>query len=192
MHEAAQSYTKSTFVSSHDDKQALKMRQAQDEHMRVAGEQLTASEVAAKLNISVSRVEELERRSRPLLSMEGTYVDGHIRYIDSVGGQSNEKGAADESMYLNQVEDAVSSALSKLSEEERLVLGHRLGLVDGVPKSWDELSVLMEGCSMSYLRKVEARAKAHLRRNVEVVKLIHGGNRLGGSSAFPLEEAALA
>ena len=186
VNEAAHTYTKSTFVSQHDDRQATKMRQAQDEHMRVAGEQLTSSELAAKLNITVSRVKELERRSRPYLSMEGTYIDGHVLYIDSIRDQSNEK--LDESMYLNQVEDAVTNALSKLSEEERLVLGHRLGLVDGVPRSWDELSSLMEGCSISYLRKVEARAKTHLRRNVEVVKLIHGAKRLSSSTLPFVEE----
>jgi DNA-directed RNA polymerase sigma subunit (sigma70/sigma32) len=65
----------------------------------------------------------------------------------------------------------VEEALSQLNAEERLVMTHRLGLVDGRTKSVEEILAMMEGCTASYFKKVETRAKANLRRNMALVKL---------------------
>ncbi len=176
--DAAAVYDRSTFGGVHEARQASQIKKAVAEHERASGGQLLSTgEIAAKVGLPVARVEELSRRGQRYGLMEQALMNGggSVTFLDTLQDTQaiTDQGSVLESMYLAEVEEAVRGALARLPEEERVVLSHRLGLQDGQPKGWEELARLMDGCSVSYLRKVEAKAKTHLRRNVEVVKLIH-------------------
>lgn len=168
----AQSHLRTTYASDYEARQGFKVREAHDEHVRTSGEAPTTKELAARLDLPQERVEELQKRARPYQLMEASFGGkGYVPFIETV--IVNDQDDVLESLYLGEVEEVVKEAVKNLPEEERFVLTHRLGLGDGKAKSWEEMVKLRDGCSVSYLRKVELRAKTHLRRNVDVVKLIH-------------------
>ena len=174
--EAGALYDRTTLGTGHDARQAALVKQAVQEHERTHGgnQLLSTKDIASKVGLPVARVEELTRRGQKYGLMERSMA-GYVKYQDTLQDNQgvSDQGSALESIYLTEVEQVVRNALAALPEEERKVLSYRLGLADGQPKSWEELSRLMEGCSVSYLRKVEMKAKTHLRRNVDMVKLIH-------------------
>jgi RNA polymerase nonessential primary-like sigma factor len=172
--DAAAVYDRSTFGGVHEQRQASQIRKVVETHERESGGKvLTKEEIAKKVGLPVAKVEELSRRGQRYgLIGEGGREGGGLG-VDTLQDKEGGQGGVLESMYLAEVEEAVRGALAALPREERMVLGLRLGLEDGQPKGWEEMGRAMEGCSLSYLRKVEAKAKIMLRRNVEVVRLIH-------------------
>ncbi len=164
---------RTTFQSAGEHALGGKVRQAMQAGFEATGQWPAVGEVAAAVGIPEARVQDLLRRGRRYQLLEAT-GSGYVSVAETLSDP--EAPGADgvlESVYLAEVEAGVANALGQLPAEERAVLAHRLGLRDGQPKSWDELSRIMDGCSVAYLRRVEARAKTHLRRNVEVVKLLH-------------------
>jgi len=172
--DAAAVYDRSTYGGVHEQRQARHIRKLVEAHERESGGKfLTKEEIALKVGLPVGKVEELSRRGQRygLIGVGGR--EGGGLGVDTLQDKEGGQRGVLESMYLAEVEEGVRGALAALPREERMVLGLRLGLEDGQPKGWEEMGRVMEGCSLSYLRKVEAKAKIMLRRNVEVVRLIH-------------------
>lgn len=181
--DAAAMYDRSTFAGAHEARQASLVKKAVQSHEReTGGKILSTPEIADKVGIPSAKVEQLARRGKRYGLMErSSGQDGlgrgtSLRFSDTL--QDTEYVGGDQvrvldSMYVSEVEEAVRLAVARLPQEERTVLNHRLGLEDGLPKTWEELGQVMDGCSVSYMRKVEAKAKTHLRRNVDVVRLVH-------------------
>jgi RNA polymerase sigma factor (sigma-70 family) len=164
---------RTTFQSAGEQALAGKVQAAMQAAYETTGRWPSWAEAAGAVGITEARVGELLRRGRRYQLLEAS-SSGYVRFADTLSDpEAPDADSALEALYLAEVEAGVASALGQLPEEERTVLALRLGLRDGQPKSWEELGRIMDGCSVSYLRKVEARAKTHLRRNVEVVKLLH-------------------
>lgn len=162
---AASENTRSGLRSSRsDDGQVQLLRKATQMLKGMSEEPVTTEQVASQLNVTVDRVHVLKRMARPVVSAEHlcaseTIADGSVPLFSRLILEGSR-------------EEAIERCMSRLDPEERFVLAHRNGLVDGVPKSWDELQKLMDGCGVSYLKKVEMRAKAHLMRDREFSTLM--------------------
>lgn len=164
---------RTTFQSLGEHALGSKVQQAMHAGFEATGRSPALAKVAAAVGVTEARAAELLRKGRRYQLLEAT-TSGYVRFADTLSDpEAPGADGALEAVYLAEVEEGVARAIAGLPAEERTVLGLRLGLADGQPKSWEELSRVMDGCSVSYLRKVEARAKTHLRRNVEVMKLLH-------------------
>jgi RNA polymerase sigma factor (sigma-70 family) len=164
---------RTTFQSLGEHALGSKVQQAMKAGFEATGRSPALAEVAAAVGVTEARAAELLRKGRRYQLLEAT-TSGYVRFADTLSDpEAPGADGALEAVYLAEVEEGVARAIAGLPAEERTVLGLRLGLTDGQPKSWEELSRVMDGCSVSYLRKLEARAKTHLRRNVEVMKLLH-------------------
>ncbi|GAB5031304.1 rna polymerase sigma factor [Nannochloropsis oceanica] len=171
--DAAAMYDRSTFTGLHEQRQASHIWKVVEAHEKESGGNvMSKEEIAAKVGLPVARVEELGRKGQRYGLIGASGREG-VMAVDTAQEQGGGQGGVLESMYLAEVEEAIRGALAALPREERTVLSLRLGLEDGQPKGWEEIVRTMEGCSLSYLRKVESKAKIMLRRNVDVVKLIH-------------------
>lgn len=147
-----------------DDGQVNELKRATHLLRGLSEAPITTEEMASQLNVTVDRVHVLKRLSRPVVSAEKINMDEMIADV-SLPVFSGIITESDK-------EEVIERCMSRLDPEERFVLAHRAGLVDGVPKSWQDLQQLMEGCGVSYLRKVEMRAKAHLMRDREFSALL--------------------
>jgi DNA-directed RNA polymerase sigma subunit (sigma70/sigma32) len=166
---AANENTRGSTVRStrSEDGQVQLLRKTQQYLKGMSEEPVTTEQVASQLNVTVDRVHVLKRMARPVVSAENLFASETI---------------ADSSLPLfsrmiteGSREEAIERCMSRLDPEERFVLAHRMGLIDGAPKSWEELQRLMDGCGVSYLKKVEMRAKAHLMRDREFSTLMLRG-----------------
>jgi RNA polymerase primary sigma factor len=167
---AAADYS-SVAITGPTERQALKdLQRAEQALMKQLDDAPTASEMATALNWPVEKVLDMWRRGRPLQSMEsGVYNTALHGVGDTLADPAPWSVEADAS--AADLQEAVLRSVSKLGEEERMVLVYRLGLVDGQRRSWDELLKLMGGRTVAYLRKVESRAKKQLMRDMEFCKL---------------------
>lgn len=164
---------RTTFQSLGEHALGTRVQQAMQAGFEATGRSPALAEVAASVGVSEARAAELLRKGRRYQLLEAS-TSGYVRFADTLSDpEALGADGALEAVYLAEVEEGVARAIAGLPAEERAVLALRLGLADGQPKSWEALSRAMDGCSVSYLRKVEARAKTHLRRNVEVMKLLH-------------------
>lgn len=105
----------------------------------------TDEDLAEKIGVTVGEVKKFKSYNRPWLSFQysNSFDDGDSR--DSIEGCliPDSGPTPDEVVVSSGLESAISGALGKLSSKQRLVVEWRFGILDGVERSYREISELL-------------------------------------------------
>jgi RNA polymerase sigma factor (sigma-70 family) len=124
----------------------------------------TAAELAAELEFSVIRTQNLLGWAGEALSLDAKVGDGDESLADLVG--DDRASAAMQQVIEGFVHTDVASALRRLSQRERAILTMRFGLRNTRPHTFTELAVVL-GVTRERVRQLETRALAKLRAGAE-------------------------
>ena len=125
------------------------------------GREPTPEEVAARLNVPVSRVREVLKISRDPVSLDtpiGEEDDSHLGdFIEDDTALSPSDSAA-----FSMLREELSAALESLTDRERQVIQLRFGLIDGRARTLEEVG---KECNVTRerIRQIEAKALRKLR-----------------------------
>jgi RNA polymerase primary sigma factor len=125
------------------------------------GRQPTAEELAKEMNISAGRVLELQQYTREPLSLDqtiGPEVDSQLG--DFI--EDSQAGTAMDAVCFILLQDDLRSVLATLSQREASIVQLRYGLIDGRPRTLEEISHV-HGVTRERIRQIETKAMAKLR-----------------------------
>lgn len=121
----------------------------------------TPEEVAARLNVPVSRVREVLKISRDPVSLDtpiGEEDDSHLGdFIEDDTALSPSDSAA-----FSMLREELSAALESLTDRERQVIQLRFGLIDGRARTLEEVGKEFN-VTRERIRQIEAKALRKLR-----------------------------
>ena len=126
----------------------------------------SAPELAHEMGVRVDKIQLYQQFPKSVLSLE-LPVDRHSNTEDkrTIGDcvASTEMASPDEDFFSESLKGEVHAMLDALNSDERLILTHRFGLVDGRPKSLRETAEAI-GVPSDLVRTVEATALNKLRQ----------------------------
>lgn len=129
--------------------------------MMETGREPSPEELAHELGISAERVREIYKIAQHPISLQAEVGDGG----ESQFGDFLEDTTADspaEATGYSILKDKMSEVLSTLTERERKVLIQRFGLLDGKPKTLEEVGVEFK-VTRERIRQIEAKALRKMR-----------------------------
>ena len=141
------------------------MREMQQE----VGREPTAQEVSERLNLSLSKVEELIKISKDPISLEtpvGEEDDTHL--VDFVAGNDDANPDVKTSQTL--LREQLDEVMATLTEREARVLRLRYGMEEGKIHTLEEVGDLL-GVTRERIRQIEAKALRKLRHSSRRKKL---------------------
>ncbi|PXV93552.1 RNA polymerase primary sigma factor [Lachnotalea glycerini] len=129
--------------------------------MQELGREPSSEEIAQRMDIPVSKVEEVLKISRDPVSLEtpiGEEEDSHLGdFIEDDNALSPSDSAA-----FTMLKQELSEALSTLNDREREVIKLRFGLEDGTPRTLEEVGKEFN-VTRERIRQIEAKALRKLR-----------------------------
>ena len=139
-----------------------KLVRVQRQLLQELGRTPTNEEIAAEMNIDVEKVREVRKIAQEPVSLEapiGEEDDSHLGdFIEDEKAQAPDE-AANQTMLREQLEEI----LGTLSDREKRVLELRFGLIDGVPKTLEDVGKEFN-VTRERIRQIEAKAIRKLRR----------------------------
>ncbi len=139
-----------------------KLVRVQRQLLQELGRTPTNEEIAAEMNIDVEKVREVRKIAQEPVSLEapiGEEDDSHLGdFIEDERALAPDD-AANQAMLREQLEEI----LSTLSDREKRVLELRFGLIDGVPKTLEDVGKEFN-VTRERIRQIEAKAIRKLRR----------------------------
>ncbi|MDO5027396.1 MAG: RNA polymerase sigma factor RpoD [Tissierellia bacterium] len=139
-----------------------KLVRVQRQLLQELGRTPTNEEIAAEMNIDVEKVREVRKIAQEPVSLEapiGEEDDSHLGdFIEDERALAPDE-AANQAMLREQLEEI----LSTLSDREKRVLELRFGLIDGVPKTLEDVGKEFN-VTRERIRQIEAKAIRKLRR----------------------------
>ena len=125
------------------------------------GREPTTEELAHDLDISAEKVLELQKYARAPISLHTPLGDeGSSEFGDLI--EDSEAVAPDDEVTVADLHRQFEAAFTMLSEREAAVMRMRFGLVDGQPKTLDEIGKKY-GITRERIRQVECKALSKLR-----------------------------
>lgn len=137
--------------------------------MMETGREPTPDELANELGITPERVREIYKIAQHPISLQAEVGDGG----ESQFGDFLEDTGADspsEATGYSILKDKMGEVLSTLSERERKVLIQRFGLLDGKPKTLEEVGVEFN-VTRERIRQIEAKALRKMRHPIRSKQL---------------------
>jgi RNA polymerase primary sigma factor len=129
--------------------------------MMETGREPTAEELAHELSISAERVREIYKIAQHPISLQAEVGDGgESQFGDFLEDTSVE--SPDEATGYSILKDKMNEVLSTLTDRERTVLIQRFGLLDGKPKTLEEVGVVFN-VTRERIRQIEAKALRKMR-----------------------------
>lgn len=129
--------------------------------MQELGREPTSEEIAKRMDIPVTKVEEVLKISRDPVSLEtpiGEEEDSHLGdFIEDDNALSPADSAA-----FTMLRQELTEALSTLNDREREVIKLRFGLEDGTPRTLEEVGKEFN-VTRERIRQIEAKALRKLR-----------------------------
>lgn len=139
-----------------------KLVRVQRQLLQELGRTPTNEEIAAEMNIDVEKVREVRKIAQEPVSLEAPICeedDSHLGdFIEDERALAPDE-AANQAMLREQLEEI----LSTLSDREKRVLELRFGLIDGVPKTLEDVGKEFN-VTRERIRQIEAKAIRKLRR----------------------------
>ena len=139
-----------------------KLVRVQRQLLQELGRTPTNEEIAVEMNIDVEKVREVRKIAQEPVSLEapiGEEDDSHLGdFIEDEKALAPDE-AANQTMLREQLEEI----LSTLSDREKRVLELRFGLIDGVPKTLEDVGKEFN-VTRERIRQIEAKAIRKLRR----------------------------
>jgi RNA polymerase primary sigma factor len=133
----------------------------QRELLQDLGRQPTADELAKEMDITAGKVWELQQYAREPLSLDQTIGDeGDSQLGDFI--EDSQAVVAMDAVSFTLLRDDLRSILATLSEREASIVRLRYGLIDGRPRTLDEISHV-HGVSRERIRQIETKAMSKLR-----------------------------
>ena len=129
--------------------------------MMETGKEPTAEELATELDMSADRVREIYKIAQHPISLQAEVGDGgESQFGDFLEDTSVE--SPDEATGYTILKDKLHEVLQTLSERERTVLIQRFGLLDGKPKTLEEVGLVFN-VTRERIRQIEAKALRKMR-----------------------------
>jgi RNA polymerase primary sigma factor len=133
----------------------------QRELLQDLGRQPTAEELATEMDITPGKVLELQQYAREPLSLDQTIGDGGDSQLSDFIEDSQAVVAMD-AVSFTLLQNDLRSVLATLSERETSIVRLRYGLMDGQPRTLDEIS-RVHGITRERIRQIEIKTMAKLR-----------------------------
>jgi RNA polymerase primary sigma factor len=125
------------------------------------GREATAAELAEALGLDLERVLEVQRYARAPLSLHTPLgEDADSEFGDVI--EDTEAVAPSEAVTPALLQQQFNSSMRLLSEREAAVLRMRFGLVDGQPRTLEDIG-RVQGVTRERIRQIEAKALSKLR-----------------------------
>lgn len=139
-----------------------KLVRVQRQLLQELGRNPSNEEIAAEMNIDVEKVREVRKIAQEPVSLEapiGEEDDSHLGdFIEDEKALAPDE-AANQTMLREQLEEILSS----LSDREKRVIELRFGLIDGVPKTLEDVGKEFN-VTRERIRQIEAKAIRKLKR----------------------------
>jgi RNA polymerase primary sigma factor len=133
----------------------------QRELLQDLGRQPTTGELAKEMNITPGKVLELQQYAREPLSLDQTIGDeGDSQLGDFI--EDPQAVVAMDAVSFTLLQDDLRSALATLSEREASIVRLRYGLIDGRPRTLEEISHV-HGVTRERIRQIETKTMSKLR-----------------------------
>jgi RNA polymerase primary sigma factor len=129
--------------------------------MMETGREPTPEELAAELGLTPERIREIYKIAQHPISLQAEVGDGgESQFGDFLEDTSTESPA--EATGYSILKDKMGEVLSTLTDRERTVLIERFGLLDGKPKTLEEVGVRFK-VTRERVRQIEAKALRKMR-----------------------------
>lgn len=125
------------------------------------GHEPTAEEIAAEINLPVEKVREIIRISQDPVSLETPIGEEDDSHLGDFIPDEDAPAPAD-SASLSMLKETLGEVLDTLQDREKEVLKLRFGLVDGRPRTLEEVGLIF-GVTRERIRQIEAKALRKLR-----------------------------
>lgn len=127
------------------------------------------NEIADVMNLASEKIEEtieLFKRKRILASidkyLETEKNDTHNTFHDLLGSDKEESGISERELLKKEKRRSIYKVLDRLKDREKEVIEERFGLIDGKPKTLEEIG-RKYGVTRERIRQIEAKALKNLR-----------------------------
>lgn len=133
------------------------------------GHEPTAEEIAEEINLPVEKVREIIRISQDPVSLETPIGEEDDSHLGDFIPDEDAPAPAD-SASLSMLKETLGEVLDTLQDREKEVLKLRFGLVDGRPRTLEEVGLIF-GVTRERIRQIEAKALRKLRHPSRSKKL---------------------
>lgn len=132
--------------------------------MMETGKEPTPEELAEELGLTTERVREIYKIAQHPISLQAEVGDGgESSFGDFLEDTAVESPA--EATGYSMLKDKMKEVLKTLTERERFVLTHRFGLLDGKPKTLEEVGSAFN-VTRERIRQIEAKALRKMRHPI--------------------------
>lgn len=131
----------------------------------------TDDEIATAMGISIGRVKNLKLSEYTIISTDETVYDDNNQTILDVHEVEDEEQDPYLDMRSSDLHQALTRYLSELPERERFIIESRFGLIDGKPKTLEQVGAEL-GITKERVRQLEARAMNKI-RNMNGITSLH-------------------
>jgi len=128
--------------------------------MMETGKEPTPEELAKELGITPEKVREIYKIAQHPISLQAEVGEGESQFGDFLEDTSTESPA--EATGYSILKDKINEVLSTLTDRERTVLIERFGLLDGKPKTLEEVGLRFK-VTRERVRQIEAKALRKMR-----------------------------
>jgi RNA polymerase primary sigma factor len=156
-------------VPVHMVEQINKLTRLQRELLQSLGREATPAELAAELDLTVDRVLEIQRYAREPISLQAVVGDEADSNLGDFIEDSDAPVAVDV-VAFGMMQDQLYDVLTTLTEREAAVVKMRFGLLDGQPKTLDEIGREF-GLTRERIRQIETKTMSKLRHPSRSQKL---------------------
>jgi RNA polymerase primary sigma factor len=137
-----------------------KLARIQEQMFKELGREATPEELAKELSIKTERVLEIKDYGRQVMSLQVFSENDDAGYDPLI----DDSGAVDPDHVVSFIllQETLRSVLDSLTEREAEIIAIRFGLVDGEPKTLDEIGKIF-GVTRERIRQIESKTMSKLR-----------------------------
>lgn len=133
------------------------------------GREPTPEEISEKMNLPLDRVRQVMKMSQQPISLQSPVGDSDDAHFGDFLADAGAENPAEQASY-SMLKERISEVLDTLSERERQVIEDRFGLVNGYPKTLEEVGKAYN-VTRERIRQIEAKALKKLRHPTRMKRL---------------------
>lgn len=137
--------------------------------MMETGREPTPEELASELGLTPDRVREIYKIAQHPISLQAEVGEGGESQFGDFLEDTGVESPAEATGY-SILKDKINEVLTTLTERERIVLVQRFGLLDGKPKTLEEVGVAFN-VTRERIRQIEAKALRKMRHPIRSKQL---------------------
>ena len=162
----------------HIGEEIRRLRKARNLYFKENGIEATIEELANQTGFSEEKILKLDSYKNDTVSMDTLVGDEEDSTLGDFIPDNNRKSPLEYSIE-NALKKDINDCLDQiLTEREKLVIIHRFGLNGNTPKTLEEIASLGSvRVTRERVRQIEAKALVKLKRNKELLKMLHAYNK---------------